>query len=191
MKIKNVLVTGGSGFLLRNSLNVSNWNIINYKFNKEYKDIDLILHFGSPTDSYDFKDKGSMACTMVDLTLKIVDEALSNNCKLIFASSMGALYLEDEYSIYKRAMEQYIQATIDNFLILRIPRVYGTDRTKGLMKKIRLNEVQDYGKEVQYIDIEDFKEFFNECLNKTGLIQYEKELRKNTIQEIKEIYCKN
>jgi hypothetical protein len=38
-------------------------------------------------------------------------------------------------------MEKYIQDNYDDWVILRIPRVYGKTRKKGLMKKLRLNMV--------------------------------------------------
>jgi nucleoside-diphosphate-sugar epimerase len=125
------------------------------------------------------------------MTTKLATEALANNCKLIFASSVGAVYLEDEYSIYKRAMEQYIQALVPNHLILRIPRVYGTDKKKGLMRRIQNDDIgkDDWEKLIDYIDISDFKKWFNENLNNIGIQCYTGSMRTNTIQELKELYC--
>lgn len=188
-----VLVSGGSGFLLRNTLPDYNWDIIDYEYGEEYQNIDIVVHFASPTDVYDFRYKEDMAIGMIDLTLKMVDESLANNCKMIFASSMAAEVLDDEYGIYKRAMEQYIQAIVPDHLILRIPRVYGVDKNKGLMKRIKLNDIKedDWDKEIEYIDIEDFKIWFNKILNKNSVQLYNKKFRKNTILELKEKYCES
>lgn len=189
----NVLVSGRNGFLLRNTINDKKWNIIEYKDSEEYSNIDLVIHFASPSDSFEFKDKERMAETMVDLTIRILNEAVANNCKFIFASSMAADNPENEYGFYKRAMEQYIQAIHNNSLILRIPRVYGKDRNKGLMRKIRQGLIpkNEINNEIQYIDIEDFKVWFNENLNKNGILYYNNEFRTNTIKEIGEIYCES
>lgn len=189
-----ILVTGNAGFLLRNSIAAfRGHDIIQFDqsqyLDKGYYDIDLIIHFASPSDSYDFKDKIKMAVTMIDLTQVMVDIAGKNKCKLVFASSMAADILEDDYGIYKRAMEQYIQALTDNYLILKIPRVYGKDRTKGLMKKIKLGDVTDWNKTIEYIDINDFTNWFIENLSKTGIEYYSGKVQKNTIKEIKEKYC--
>jgi nucleoside-diphosphate-sugar epimerase len=187
-----VLTTGKSGFLLRNTLSLFDWEIIEYEFGKSYEDIDLVLHFGSPTDIYDLSDKEKTAFSMIDLTIKVVYESISNNCRIIFASSMGAEFLEDEYSIYKRAMEQYISANVDDHLILRIPRVYGFDKQKGLMKRIRLNEIPetDLNNKIEYIDILDFTHWFKRILSEKGVKYYNEKKRNNTIKERKDIYCK-
>lgn len=185
----NVLVTGQHGFLLQNIIPNYNWNIIPYKSGQIYNDIDLIIHFASPTDKYDFLDKKKMAETMINLTINIVNEAKTQNKKLIFASSCAAEFLDDEYGIYKRSMEQYISAILNDYLILRIPRIYGKDKNKGLMKRIKLNDIDDWNKQVSYVDIHDFIEWFNSMLNKSGIQSFNGNIKINTIKEIKEIYC--
>lgn len=195
----NVLVSGRNGFLMRNTLPVlkEKYEIIEFNYNQYsfngYTDIDLILHFASPSDSNDFQDKRNMAFAMVDLTQIMIKIAKENNCKFIFASSMSAQFLEDDYGIYKKAMEQYIQALLKDYLILRIPRVYGKDRNKGLMRKIRQGLIpnNEMNNIIEYIDIEDFKVWFNQNLNKNGILYYSNEFRTNTIKEIGEIYCES
>lgn len=189
-----VLVTGQDGFLLRNTLKYKqDWKIIPYRSHMLYSDIDLVIHFASPSDIYEFEDKPKMASTMVDLTLKMIQQAKKHNCKFIFASSMGAEIMDNEYSIYKKAMENYIIAMLDEYLILRIPRVYGRDRTKGLMRHIHDGKipVTDWDKRISYIDIESFKVWFNQMLNESGIQFYTERMQFNTIEELRIKYCES
>ena len=190
----NVLVSGDSGFLLRNTLpDYAEWNIISYEHGKSYNNIDMVVHFASPSDRYDFKDKTRMARSMVELTLDLVYEAKYNSSKFIFASSMGAKFLEDEYSIYKRAMEQYISHVLSDYLILRIPRVYDKNRNKGLMYRIRNDEIEqsDWDNKIQYITLDDFRVWFKNSLTKSGIQYYDEPYRVNTIKELKELFCES
>ena len=191
--MKNVLITGERGFLLRNcKFLFKDCNVQYYKPNTKYYDIDTIVHFASPSDTFEFKDKLKLSKSMIDLTIELIKLAQELDAKFIFASSMAAEYLDNDYGINKKAMEQYIESYLSDYLILRIPRVYGIDKDKGLMKKIRLNEISEFdlkNQTVEYIDIEDFKMWFTNVINKTGIQKYIKQQRKNTIQEIKDIYC--
>lgn len=191
--MKNVLITGERGFLLRNcKFLFKDCNVQYYKPNTQYYDIDTIVHFASPSDTFEFKDKLKLSKSMIDLTIELIKLAQELDAKFVFASSMAAEYLDNDYGINKKAMEQYIESYLSDYLILRIPRVYGIDKDKGLMKKIRLNEISKFdlkNQTVEYIDIEDFKMWFTNVINKTGIQKYIKQQRKNTIQEIKDIYC--
>ena len=191
--MKNVLITGERGFLLRNcKFLFKDCNVQYYKPNTQYYDIDTIVHFASPSDTFEFKDKLKLSKSMIDLSIDLIKLAQELDAKFIFASSMAAEYLDNDYGINKKAMEQYIESYLSDYLILRIPRVYGVDKDKGLMKKIRLNEISKFdlkNQTVEYIDIEDFKMWFTNVINKSGIQKYIKQQRKNTIQEIKDIYC--
>lgn len=191
--MKNILITGERGFLLRNcKFLFKDCNVQYYKPNTQYYDIDTIVHFASPSDTFEFKDKLKLSKSMIDLSIELIKLAQELDAKFIFASSMAAEYLDNDYGINKKAMEQYIESYLSDYLILRIPRVYGIDKDKGLMKKIRLNEISKFdlkNQTVEYIDIEDFKIWFTDVINKTGIQKYIKQQRKNTIQEIKDIYC--
>lgn len=187
----NVLISGSTGFLLRNTLEDFDFNILKYEFNKSYSNIDLIIHFASFTDTFEFENKKEMSFIMLDYSLELIKIAKNNNCKFIFASSVAAEELKDEYGVYKKCIELYICANLEKFCILRIPRVYGHDRKKGLMRKIKENLISenDMFNVIEYIDIEDFKIWFNSCLNKNGILTYNKKLKTNTIKELKDIYC--
>ena len=121
---------------------------------------DTVFHFAGPSDDYDFADKKKTITTIVDGTINVVNYCLVNNIKLIFSSSMAVhhIKLNDNYSTGKLAMENYIRSILKDFLILRIPRVYSKCRKKGLMKKIRNNQVpvNDLNNVIEYITLDDF-----------------------------------
>lgn len=188
----NILVSGERGFLLSSCLNYLNGIIISYELGNQYNNIDVVIHFASPNDKYEFQDKKGMFDTMVEYSINILKQAINNDAKFVFASSKAADNPNDEYGIYKRFFEYYIQSITNNYLIYRIPRIYGVERNKGLMKQLRLGDIdkKDFKKEICYLDIQDFKKWFLDNYNKIGTIKYNGIYRKNTIQEIKEIYIK-
>lgn len=183
-----VLVSGETGFLLSNCIDGIEGEVIPYVYGDTYWHLDKVIHFFGPSDIYDFKNHRRMAYSMVDYSLSIFKIALARDAKFVFASSEGVLTLLDDYSVYKKFFEQYIQSQTNNYLIYRIPRVYGRDRNKGLMKRIRHGDIDDWSYKVKYIDIEDFKPWFLNNLNKTGILEYDGEYRINTISEIKKLY---
>ena len=187
------LVTGERGFLLSSVINELDGEVISYEYGESYPNIDIVIHFASPNDRYEFQDKVNMAHTMVDYSLAVVEEARKNGAKFIFASSKAAGICADEYGVYKRFLEQYIEANIYDHLIYRIPSVYGSAREKGLMRQLRednLDDPSDYDKEVEYLDIMDFREWFLENIYNHGIVEYKGEYRINTIQEVKNLYLK-
>ena len=161
MQNKNILVTGSTGYLMGNLIpllndidnvkifTLENERIINNKqklndYLLSLPDLDFIIHFGGPSDNDDFQDEYNVACTMVDGTINLVNYAEVKGCQFIYASSMAIEEINwdsNDYTIYKLAMERYIQATLhpSRYLILRIPRVYSSDRNKGLMKRLKDN----------------------------------------------------
>ena len=186
-----VLISGKNGFLCKNIIKNKDWKIFSLIKDGKHNNVDLILHFASPSDSEGFKDKDRLVEANIDLTITAVEEANRNKCKLIFASSMAVDNIEDDYGILKKAAELYIETHCNDYVIMRIPRVYGKYRNKGLMKKIIDNNIDDWNKEIEYIDIDDFKNWFKEVLNKNMIQYYNKTYRKNTIKELKEIYCES
>lgn len=187
------LVTGHNGFLFSSFIDVLDGEIVPYHGHHGiygYFDIDVVIHFASPNDRYEFQDKKNMSYTMVDYSIDVLKVSLDNNAKFIFASSKAAELCDDDYGVYKKSFEQYIQAKTDNHLIYRIPSVYGKERNKGLMKQLRLGDVpeRDMNVWVDYLDITDFQQWFLDNIDKTGIIKYNGPFRRNTIKEISEIY---
>ena len=166
-------ITGKNGFLLSHLLPHLNLT-------------DTIIHFGSPSCVEEFTRKSTnQMITDVENLLKLPHK------NILFASSMGAIFIDNGkqqmYNSAKRGCEQLIQQSDKNYCVLRIPRVYGSDRKKGLMKYIKENKIRNYDTIISYIDIDDF---VSQTLNKINfncsIIYYDTE--QNTIQEIKERY---
>ena len=165
LKYNTVLLTGGNGYLLSNLIDffkihfenviffdgdISDFkNIENLKTN--YKTIDCIVHFASPSDKIDFQNKSKVNKTMLFGSIYLIELAKQFKSKFIFASSMAVEFMNDlntQYGAYKLAIEQYLINTNLNYLILRIPRVYDKSRKKGLIKQLKEDEVLliDYDK---------------------------------------------
>ncbi|HLE09643.1 MAG: hypothetical protein A2404_15965 [Bdellovibrionales bacterium RIFOXYC1_FULL_39_130] len=190
----NILITGESGFLMSALAPSLIGNVIkgygDIRLKKNYNNLQIVMHFAGPSDELDFKNTSKTATTMINGTINALEVAKTNKAKFVFASSMAATFVENNYGAYKLAMEHYIQDTYDNYLILRIPRVYGGGRKKGLMRKIRDNLVpkHDMQKLVQFIDIHDFIEETINCLSLKNEIYTYKNYRVHTIDEIKKKY---
>lgn len=165
----DVLITGSRGYLassLVKSLSMK-YNVeccqqdIRYITTSERK-YDTVIHFAGPSDDEDFKDKFKVSTTMINGTMNMLDVASRNNSMFVFASSLGVEQddLHKPYIIYKLAMENYIKSVYNNYVILRIPRVYSKCRTKGLMRKLRNDTVPkaDMPNIVEYLPLSKFVE---------------------------------
>lgn len=195
----NILVTGESGYLCRSIINeFVDDNIIKYKGDvrhiKMFSDIDMIIHFASPSERHEFKDTKKTTTTIIDGTVNMVKIANTSNAKLVFASTMGVYMfdVDDVYCSCKRAMEHYIIANCDSYLITRIPRIYSSCRNKGLIKSLNSNMVdrKDFDVSLDYLDLKDFKKQFLNSLHLENSIYEFTEIKTNTIGEIKKLYAK-
>lgn len=116
---------------------------------------------------------------------------------ILFASSMGTEISSTNYNqtLYNNAKikcEELIKSSNKNYIILKIPRVYGLTRTKGLIQTLRLNKPIELNKIIEYMDITDFVEETCDNLSKlnTNNIIYYKNISTSTISEIKKRYIK-
>jgi len=194
----HILITGENGYLGSSIIDTLHHHhtIIMYdgdvRNEKRFDQVDMIIHMASPSDRYDFQDKCKTVTTIIEGTINMVSLANIHNAKLIFASTMGVhtFNVDDEYCSCKRAMEHYIKASCDKYLIMRIPRVYSSCRNKGLIKSLKDNTVQNYdmNKTLNYLDLNDFKkQFISSMLLENTIFEFSK-IKTNTIKEIKEIY---
>ena len=186
------LVTGSRGFLcghlckhLTNCLDYG--NILDYY---SIRHIGAVYHFAGPSDDYDFLDAQQTLKTIVDGTLNLIKVAKENQAKFIFASTGGAENPNNVYTHAKKCMECYIQDNCDDYVILRIPRVYDKSRKKGLMKKLRQGDVslQDMNKTVQYITLSSFIEQTLVASTLTNVIYNYTNLKSNSIKELRDMY---
>ena len=199
MNGKKILLTGCNGFLgkhLYKALSTHN-HVIAY--NKDVRlpiidnlDIDTIIHLASPTDYEDLKDGNKVVTTIINGTLNMLNLANKTKSKFIFASTMG-IYDKDvtyAYGNCKLAMENYITNTNDNYVILRIPRVYDKSKVKGLMKQLRLNLVpeKDMDKQIEFLSLTNFIKQSLEIGNQRNIVYNYDNLYCETISNIKKLY---
>lgn len=160
-----ILVTGFNGYLANELIrNLSRHDIVLYDHDVRdlhmYNGIDTILHFASPSDKEEFKDTHKTLTTIINGTLNMIKIAQANKCKFVYASTMGvyAPSLTDVYCACKAVMDNYIRSVYNNYIILRIPRVYSKCREKGLMKQIKNKSIPevDYSNVIEFITLDDF-----------------------------------
>lgn len=159
---------------------------------KDLKGITKILFLSSPSDNNDFKNRYNTSISMMDDYIKNVNMLRNTNIFCIFGSSLA---VEDtnkysnDYTIFKIAIERYIASQLEFWGILRIPRVYGKNREKGLMQTLKYNYIDD-GSTIEFIDIEDFTPnllFVIENINNHNIINFETNKKMN-LREIKNYY---
>ncbi len=194
-----IFVTGARGFLLSHLIPFLNAEIF-YTF-KRLEDITeddmnhccTLMHFASPSDSVEFSDHNKTMNTMISGSINVFDIAIKRDMKIIFASSEAIYDLKTDnaniYALNKLTMEQYI--TKHPSLILRIPRVYGKDRKKGLMRKLQEGTfIGDKSQIIEYQDIDDWVSETISIINKVGVYEYENKIS-NTVAEIEAKYNKD
>lgn len=195
MNGKKILLTGCNGFLgkhLYKVLSINN-NVIGYSKDvrlpiTENLDIDVVIHLASPTDFEDLKDGNKVVTTIIDGTLNMLDLANKTNSKFIFASTMG-IYDKDTTYAYgncKLSMENYITCTNDNYVILRIPRVYHKSKVKGLMKRLRRGIINsaDYHNTIDFLYIDEFLDQTIKCIDDTNIVYEYINIETDTIKNI-------
>jgi dTDP-4-dehydrorhamnose reductase len=196
-----ILITGENGYLGKAFIRFFKYmrpigkNYITYG---EYlkkpcpKKLTKIIHIAGVSDKKDFKNIERTTESMILLTQNLINISKEYNLDFIFFSSEAAIKDLDIYGTYKRAMEFYTKAFLKNYKILRIPRIYSSDREKGLIKQLKNNEVpkKDYLNKVEFLDLDNlvpqlYHYIFKETSNR---IYYFKNLETKTILEIKDRY---
>jgi len=149
-----------------------------------------IYHFAGPSDDFDFKNSKKTVETITIGTINMLELAKKNKAKFIFASTKGVENPNNIYCYSKLLMEKYIQDNYDNWVILRIPRVYDKTRKKGLMKKLRLNMVIDDDMliKIEYLTLNSFIEQTLKVVNQCNVIYNYSDTNVSTIYEIKDLY---
>lgn len=187
-----LLLTGHNGYLcgaIKKKIThdyVTTENILNRTV---YPSVNMILHFAGPSDDYDFKNEANVISSIIDGTKNMIEIAKDNNAWFVFASTLGVLQPNNLYTCCKFVVEKYIECHYYRSMILRIPRVYSRCRKKGLMKKLRRNEVpeKDMNHVVEYLHLGDFVDQTIPIIDNPvpGIVSYNN-LKTDTIQGIKQ-----
>lgn len=187
------LFTGAErGFLGSNIKKNITGTVIDYGDIMKIKPVKCIklLHFAGPSDDFDFRDSKKTLDTIVNGTINMLKIAKMNNAKFIFASTKGVENPDNIYCYSKLLMEKYIQDNYDDWVILRIPRVYDKSRKKGLMKKLRLNLVpeKDMNNKIDFLTLNAFIDQTLKVVNDRNIIYNYNNLDYKTISDIKKLY---
>ncbi len=208
----NILVTGYNGFLMQEIMAselYSEYNFIEFKFRVENElsndyiddlrklNISEIWHFGGPSTIKD-DDHTTIYNQIVLGTIRMNKLAFILDCRIVFASSEAVQFETSIYSSYKREAEEHLE---DNFKIhnvpyisLRIPRVYGSNKTRGLFKGFIEDTISpnDMKKKISYMDIRTFLKLTSEILNRKlecSIVKYRSDCRiVDNLQDIKNKY---
>lgn len=166
--------------------NIDYGDILNYK----KACCSNLFHFAGSSDDFDFNDQEKTVNSIVIGTMNMLKIAKENNAKFIFASTKGVESPNNVYCYSKLLMEKFIQENYENWIILRIPRVYDKTRKKGLMKKIRLNLIPDHdmANKIEFLTLSNFIEQTLKVVNKKNIIYNYYNLHCNTISNIKKLY---
>lgn len=155
-----------------------------YLFSK-IKDVSIYTNdfhfFYTPIDCRSFKDFWRFIGSTILLSLMTI-----TNRKIVYYSSESVTEEHNRYSFFKSLHERLLRKSD---LILRIPRVYSSDRNKGLIEVLRSGKYHGT-KDIflEYITDEDWRNFYKRNLNKEGIVKYDSKYRKNTVQEIEDIF---
>lgn len=189
----NIFMTGAKGYLGKHlvkelgSVYCSEEDV--YTLNQNINNYDLVIHFASPSEDFEFKDDNKTYRTIVQGTSNIVRLCKLYNKPLLYASSLAADLPENticNYGRYKKIAEYIIQHSGINYKILKIPRVYSKDREKGLMRKIRLGLIkeEDLNNKIEYIELEEFIKETLENINIDNSNYYYRNIIYSTLNEI-------
>lgn len=137
------MVTGSEGFIgskLCKSLEEKGHKILRYdrKLNsdmRDFKEVDLIYHFAAQTDvQYSFSHLYQDARDNILLTTQILENY--PDIKIIFPASAASLEIKSPYGLSKKVAEDYIRLMHEDYVILRLPNIYG-EGGKGVINKFQ------------------------------------------------------
>ena len=111
-------------------------------------------------------DKIKMKRNLEDI--KILSAEKNNNTKLIFISTIGVYCYENSYKIFKNRYflsklrcEKYLRRYCNNFLILRLPNVYGPNNKKNFLIPSILNKLKKNKKTIKINYFEDKRDYIH------------------------------
>lgn len=143
--IKRIGINGWSGFIGGNlikefEINYPDIEIV--KLNRilsedDIIDLDKIVLLSGPSETEEFQKLKETSESMMEnyiFNLMLIKK-YKPSMQIFFGSAQSVedqLVMEEQscYAIFKMAIERYIVATLNNWTIIRIPRVYGQERNK-------------------------------------------------------------
>ena len=163
--------------------------------NYSSSNITHIYHLAAPTTEDDFAalGKSQLYKSIIKGTQTIIEFANQINAKVIYFSTEGIL--EDmntcnDYCRFKKIATDMVNYISNDYKILVIPRVYSSDRKKGLIKALREDKVPeaDMDNRVTYIDLKSFIKQFKKFIKSSDKIHYFKNKEESSLRELKDKY---
>lgn len=206
--MKRIGINGWSGFIGSNlikefEINYPDIEIV--KLNRilsedDIRDLDKIVLLSGPSETEEFQKLKETSESMMEnyiFNLMLIKK-YKPSMQIFFGSAQSVedqLVMEEQscYAIFKMAIERYIVATLNNWTIIRTPRVYGQERNKGLMKKIKRGDKLNSHKIIAFKDVDTFVQELAENIHGSfehgyqGYLEFECEHHK-TVYQIKELY---
>lgn len=216
MKIeRHILITGSDGYIASIFKQVFEYlNKCNFTHQTKYyvtytntKDLekylsncentfDMIVHCGAPSSNK--YDLGTIIRGVRDQTSMLIDFCVDNDTLLVYPGSM-VIFEEsrpggsDKYQYYKKYDDFNIRSNMNlKYLILNFPRVYSSDRKKGLINDLRNNWVPDQDMDifVKFCDKEDIYQQLCDIFLNIDVFKFDKlsmNLKNSHMMKIKEI----
>lgn len=166
-----ILITGSTGYLGKHIMNYidAEFIIVHERFNDlnifDYSDlnIDYVFHIGGPNKVMGHDNE--MYSSIVDGTNKIIDLSILLDAKLVYFSTMGIYNVSNIYERYKLEATLNIINKSNSYKILLVPRVYSSDRSDGLIGRLKVKLVNrgDFLKKIIYSDLDDFLYRVSSC----------------------------
>lgn len=201
MNLSRELNTGNglNGFLGKTLKLNELWDCSIIFNNRFYDKSEMVFWlFGCPSDTMEIQDNPRKLTDTLDFIIKN-KEFLKKFKHIVYASSMGAKNpeadgIQREYNRFKRVTEFYLLNNFKSVTVLRIPRVYGKGKTKGLFKKFEIYRQETNKDEfdnsllVKYISPKMFKEWVERVYLTPGIQEYDNLYKEKTLSELYKKY---
>lgn len=200
MKLDKILITGAKGYLGKHIIDsylfqdfefiifngdvrdIKNWE----KYNQEY--IKYIFHAGSPAANLNEYSEKYIKESIIKGTKNAIELSKTTQSTLVNFSTRGIYNCTNIYEDSKKIAYIETLNNCNNIINLIIPRVYSSDRKKGLIPKLQSIPEKDLERNIQYITIEHFLNRLRNGIekNKDHVLFFP--FRENTIKELMEIF---
>lgn len=138
-----ILLTGSEGFIgskLAKALQEKGHEVLSYdrklnSYMRDFKEVDLIYHFAAQTDvQYSMTHPYQDANDNILLTTQILEQY--PDVRIIYPASASSLDIKSPYGLSKKVAEDYIKLLHKDYVIIRLPNIYG-EGGKGVINKFQ------------------------------------------------------